>query len=104
MEEAETSDDRRRRVHIRLLSIGVVATVAGQCFALWGREGYALSWYVFRPLLQPVFYTVILGVIALLYAAIRTDIKRHWLPAMAWLFFLAGGVDLVFWGLRSLGR
>ncbi|HUS46107.1 MAG TPA: hypothetical protein VM219_08785 [Phycisphaerae bacterium] len=85
----------KRKKHVILLTVGVVTTVIAQCFSIRNPNAYTAGALAFIVLRQPIAYFVILGIVAVIAAAIRKNVKRFWFPFLAWLFLAAGLFDIV---------
>lgn len=87
--------------HVVLLSIGVLAVVVGRCFEMDDPSAYTIGGILGFFLSPAVFYLVILGIVALVVAALRGSIKKHWFSTLAWLFLIAGLFDIVVKGYNE---
>jgi hypothetical protein len=85
-----------------LLAVGIIATVIAQCFGIRNPNAYTVGALAAVALSQPIAYFVVLGIVALIVAAIRRNVKRFWFPVLAWLFLLAGLFDIVVKGYTDL--
>lgn len=103
MSENAQSDTQKPKhgKHAALLAIGFVATVVAQCFGIRNPNAYTAGALAVIMLSQPIVYFVVLGVIALIVAAIRRNVKRFWFPVLAWLFLAAGLFDIVVKGYNE---
>jgi hypothetical protein len=91
----------KTKKYIVFFSIGIITTIIAQCFRIRNPSIYTLGGligFIVSPLIP---YFVILGIISLIIAAIRRNIRKYWFPAISWLFFAAGLVDIVFCGFSE---
>ncbi len=84
-----------------LLTVGVIAVVVGRCFEMHDPSAYTFGGILGFLLMPPVSYLVILGIVALVVAALRGSIRKHWFSSLAWLFLLAGLFDIVVKGYNQ---
>ncbi len=91
----------KNKKHVVLLIIGIIATITAQCFKMHNPSAYTVGGILGFVLVQPISYFVILGIVALVIAAIRKSIKKYWFPVLAWLFLIAGLFDIVVGGVTE---
>ena len=91
----------KRIKYIILLIIGILATIIAKCFQMHNPSAYTVGGIIGFVLVQPISYFVILGIVALVVAAIRKNIKKYWFPLLAWLFLIAGLFDIVVGGYNE---
>ncbi len=66
----------KRIKYIILLIVGILATIIAQCFKMHNPSVYTVGGILGFVLVQPISYFVILGIVALVVAAIRKSIKK----------------------------
>lgn len=85
----------KSKKHVVLLIIGILTTITAQCFKVHNPSAYTLGGLLASVLIQPVSYFVILGIVSLVVAAIRRNVRKYWLPILSWVFLIAGLFDIV---------
>jgi hypothetical protein len=83
----------KRPLHVVLLLVGICTTVLAQLLS---------SFNVVNLVIQPITYSVILGLVALGIAGARGNARKFWFRTFAWLFFVAGLFDVVVQGYLTL--
>ena len=92
--ESDTKHPRRMK-HILLFATGVISTVIAQGFGIRNPDAYTPAAIAAMLLIQPISYFIILGIIALIVAALQKKTRVLWFPVLAWLFLVAGLCDVV---------
>ena len=99
MNEQSQSDNQssKRKKHIVLLVLGLFMTVIADRFlhGFPNPNAYTAGALAFIFLSKPIIYFIILSLIALVVAAIRKSVKQFWFPTLAWLFLVAGAIDII---------
>lgn len=80
---------------IIVLVVGISLTIIGKLIGLDDYNDYTIGGLIASILISVVSYAAILGLFSVIFAWIRKDIKKYWLPCFAWLFLIAGTVDCV---------
>ncbi|MHA1748357.1 MAG: hypothetical protein ACTSYF_06895 [Promethearchaeota archaeon] len=99
--QSNTQQSKREK-HIALLVIGIITTIIAQCFSINNPNAYTIGGLAAVILSQPIAYSIILGILALIVAAIKQSVRRYWLTIFAWLFLVAGLFDIVVKGYTEL--
>jgi len=92
--QLDTQEPKRKK-HAVILAVGIITTIIARYFGIRNPDAYTAGALAVLVLSQPIVYFVILGVVALIVAAIRRNVKRYWFPILAWLFLAAGLFDIV---------
>lgn len=98
MKEQQTPN---RTKYVIFLIIGLLATIIAECFEMYNPSAYTVGGLLGFFLVKPVSYFVILGIVALVIAAICKSIKKYWFPILAWLLLIAGLFDIVVGGFTE---
>ena len=101
----ESQPDRqpsKRKKHVALLVLGVGMTLIAESFDIRKPSAYTAGALAFIFLSRPIIYFMILGIVALIVAAIRKSVRRFWFPVLAWLFLATGIFDIVVGGYTNL--
>ncbi len=99
--EMKAQHTPKRIKYIIFLIIGILTTIIAKCFEMHNPSAYTVGGILGFVLVQPISYFVILGIVALVVAAIRKSIKKYWFPVLAWLFLIAGLFDIVVGGFTE---
>jgi len=76
---SSNTKQNNRTKYIILLIIGIILTILAQSFSIYNPNAYTIGGILAVLLIQPIAYSIILGLIALIMASIRKHIKRYWL-------------------------